>query len=507
MYSGRQTPAPKNSGHRANNLWNPTPRTNGSCTHNASNSTSNSDRRSGTTWAPMSDATNHGPRDSDRGRSVQAPPPSNHYDNSDAERSPSPTEQRRRPENAGAKRRQPASGGPFSDQENGHDHHASKRSRTEQHTQQTGESTQTESDSDTAPDDSRLPYTFDRDYKMYITRKGRFAGRYVDFFAPWADVLAIGLKRKRRDDPDKFTDQQNRNYDTFKALEELIPELHDEMVRLGSTNVVQFARALQEGRKSAHATDVNTIKQRMIILLDGHQYNPATKHLMGFKNARCAALNCPADLSIATDLDYRGNPGLLEKLKAGTLALRPQDLSKGLFHREEVDLNNLAVGFLKHELLSYIAVFIAPSSASDDGGGNKGTVKGNAARHEKKSVSLPSIYYVAELNHFAFSSQVTYNSTGGHGQFNYGAYYQAIQKTVMLWPEQDIKDLLQWKVFPEAAVDEITKRPDGSLSIAQRMQAQVQVARDEADRLAEARAQDVQAFARAQRAQAAQQIA
>lgn len=53
------------------------------------------------------------------------------------------------------------------------------------------------------------------------------------------------------------------------------------------------------------------------------------------------------------------------------------------------------------------------------------------------------------------------------------------------------------RVFPEAAVDVMTKRKDGSLSIAQRMLVQAQVARDEAEKLAEARVQDMQSVARA----------
>lgn len=124
MYHPRPTPARQINGHRtsSNNNGNPTPRTNGSRPHNASNSTSNSAHRSNTTRAPMSDATNHGPPDSDRGRS-QFPSLSIHYDNSDAERSRSPTERRRGPDNAGAKRRQPGEHSP--DQENGRDdHHA-----------------------------------------------------------------------------------------------------------------------------------------------------------------------------------------------------------------------------------------------------------------------------------------------------------------------------------------------------------------------------------------------
>jgi len=68
-------------------------------------------------------------------------------------------------------------------------------------------------------------------------------------------------------------------------------------------------RQLQEGRKSAHATDVCTIKQTMFALLAMDNYNPTMKHQMGFKNPRCAALNCPADLDLATDLDNEGNLG------------------------------------------------------------------------------------------------------------------------------------------------------------------------------------------------------
>ncbi|KAJ7116990.1 hypothetical protein C8R44DRAFT_854662 [Mycena epipterygia] len=310
--------------------------------------------------------------------------------------------------------------------------------------------------------------------------KGRMAVRYVDFSCHWASILAVGLKRDpRHDDPSKYTKKENEDFEIYRRLESLMGlNLRDMMLRFGPEAPVEF------GRANAHSTDVHVVKAVMGAFLDGHGYNPNKKHEMGFKNKRCAKLLCPADLDYDADLDYKGNPGrhrrLQKNLRDGTHVPTPVDLAKFLFHNELVDPKDLSAGFLKNELLvqTYKAIFISPSSAQD--GGNKGTTKGNAAQHNISKTNLESIIYAAHLDHFVLSSQPTYKATGGQGQFNYRLFYKTIKDIVMMWPQSNIDSLLQWwdeKIFPESAIQPMAKRADGALSIAQRMMAQAEVAR------------------------------
>lgn len=112
-------------------------------------------------------------------------------------------------------------------------------------------------------------------------------------------------------------------------------------------------------------------------------------------------------------LCHNYNDRLLQKLRDRVIVPKPVDFPLGLFHKERVDLANLAEGFLKNEYLvkvrasdtdafeishcqqTYDAIFISPSSATDDDAGP--TNKGNAARHDITEVSIDSIVYCCHL--------------------------------------------------------------------------------------------------------------
>ncbi|KAJ7897396.1 hypothetical protein B0H13DRAFT_2664707 [Mycena leptocephala] len=430
---------------------------------------------------PMTDTTNRSSRPTERGR--QPTSRTDPHEASDREEYSS--------SHAGHKRSGPVDDS--SDQENTpRNQSARKRPRPQEHT---GETTE-EDESDNADGPITQP-----EYVTTLMGKGRIATRYVSSTCHWPSVLALGLKRDPKDDASKYTKQQNEMYDIFQRLEALVPDLRDALLHFGAGSALDFGKAIQTGAKAAHSIDVRTIKAHMQQRLAKHDYNPHAKHEMGFRNKRCAQLLTPADLDYDSDLDAQGNPGLQKKLRDGVLVPRPEDFHKGLFHNEEVDLVNLSAGFLKSEELvkSYQAIFISPSSAVDASGGNKGTVKGNAAKHEILEVSLDSIIYIAHLDHFVWSSQLVYSATGGNGQFNYRLFCKTIKDTVMSWPESDVESLLEWwneQIFPESTVRPTPMRADGAISIAERMKIQAKTARAEAEEAANARVQEIQARAR-----------
>ena len=100
---------------------------------------------------------------------------------------------------------------------------------------------------------------------------------------------------------------------------------------------------------------------------------------------------------------------LQNKLRDGLIVPKPVDFPYLLFHNEEVDPNNLSIGFLKNELSvqvcesptvwtplmtptqAYKALFLSPSSSLEEG--NKGTAKGNAAQHNFDHCNLESVVY------------------------------------------------------------------------------------------------------------------
>ncbi|KAJ7078764.1 hypothetical protein C8R43DRAFT_1143359 [Mycena crocata] len=209
-------------------------------------------------------------------------------------------------------------------------------------------------------------------------------------------------------------------------------------------------------------------------------YKRNEKNKMGYRNPDCARILVPADLDLTTDRDYNNEKGLLRSLQTGVLVPSPVDFNRGLYRDEEVDPDDLSQGFCmnNHLVEGYKVVFLGPSSIQE--GGHKGTIKGNAVQHGIDTCSLDSIIFIASLIHFGASAQLVYNGTGGNGQFNYHQYGQHIKTTIAAWPEEQIKDLLDWwneQIFPETARP-IAKRPDGALSIAERMQVQAAAARE-----------------------------
>ncbi|KAJ7838152.1 hypothetical protein B0H13DRAFT_2367703 [Mycena leptocephala] len=440
----------------------------------------------------MTHTTNRSSRPTERGR--QSTSRTDPYEGSDREEYSS--------SHAGHKRSGPVDAS--SDQENTpRNQSARKRPRHQEHT---GETTE-EGESDNADGPITQP-----EYVTTLMGKGRIATRYVSSTCHWPSVLTLGLKRDPKDDASNipssaslitspiFTDfqyRQNDMYDIFQRLEALVPDLRDALLHFGAGSALEFGKAIQNGAKAAHSIDVRTIKAHMQQRLVKHEYNPHAEHEMGFRNKRCAQLLTPADLDYDSDLDAQGM--LQKKLRDGVLVPRPEDFHKGLFHNEEVDLDNLSAGFLKSEELSYQAIFISPSSGVDASGGNKGTVKGNAAKHEILEVSLDSIIHIAHLDHFVWSSQLVYSATGGNGQFNYRLFCRTIKDTVMSWPESDVESLLEWwneQIFPESTVRPTPMRADGAISIAERMKIQAETARAEAEEAANARVQEIQARAR-----------
>ncbi|KAJ7881644.1 hypothetical protein B0H13DRAFT_2540449 [Mycena leptocephala] len=262
----------------------------------------------------------------------------------------------------------------------------------------------------------------DLPYQTELRRKGRMAARMISPDAHWPTVLAAGLRRNpdRNDNEDRFT--QN--------IKKAIPIWYP------------------------HWSPV---------------YNSNTKHEMGFRHPNCGKWLCPADL------DWEDEK-IQQELRDGTIVPGPEDFNRGLFFNEDPDPEDLMSGFLKSDALvrAYTHIFISPTSALAEDGPDKSKGKGNAAEHNMTEATLESIYYVAHVLHFCFSSQSTFQAKGGNGHFSYRNYFKWLQKSVSEWPASDQEDLLTWwnkKVFSQSVVQP-KKRTDGSLSIAERMRAQ-----------------------------------
>ncbi|KAJ6455521.1 hypothetical protein C8R47DRAFT_1250877 [Mycena vitilis] len=160
---------------------------------------------------------------------------------------------------------------------------------------------------------------------------------------------------------------------------------------------------------------------------------------------------------------------------AHTFVPMPYDFPRGLSHNEEEERpprqGACLLAFLLYSSTvpltlyqEYTAIFISPSSAVSESG-NKGTVKGNAAKHDVKTTEDSLIYA---------SHHVVYNATGGHGQFNYRQFCKTLKDTITSWPDAECAALLQWwneRVFSESHQQQMapTRRANGTVSIAERM--------------------------------------
>ncbi|KAJ7891490.1 hypothetical protein B0H13DRAFT_2340583 [Mycena leptocephala] len=268
----------------------------------------------------------------------------------------------------------------------------------------------------------------------------------------------------------------------FVKLEKhLIPNIREELLRNGTAAPTLFGQ--HKGSKGAHSTDISSIKKAIPIWYPHWSpvYNSNTKHEMGFRHPNCGKWLCPADL------DWEDEK-IQQELRDGTNVPGPEDFNRGLFFNEDPDPEDLMSGFLKSDALvrAYTHIFISPTSALAEDGPDKSKGKGNAAEHNMTEATLESIYYVAHILHFCFSSQSTFQAKGGNGHFSYRNYFKWLQKTVSEWPASDQEDLLTWwneKVFSQSVVQP-KKRTDGSLSIAERMRAQAAAAKAVAEQSA-----------------------
>ncbi|KAG2110311.1 uncharacterized protein F5147DRAFT_772562 [Suillus discolor] len=242
--------------------------------------------------------------------------------------------------------------------------------------------------------------------KKMLIHKGHMLGRWVDMWQHNITILEKGIQREADSSSHgEYTPKEDEQYDIYKSICSLAPCIIDEVHRAGCL-------VLNDACRRAHGDDINSIKEKIAHWRHFPSINPSVfvsaRHTLGFNNQCTGKLLCPA------------NHGLRD----GSMVVTSSQFPCFLWLNEVVDPNDFFKGWLENELLvqGYLHIFKSPSSAIclDGVSGRLTTRHGNAALHGIRTVSIPSIAYVATLGSM---------SRGHKSQFSYEAFYNNIVRT------------------------------------------------------------------------------
>ncbi|KAI0647704.1 hypothetical protein C8Q79DRAFT_1008119 [Trametes meyenii] len=310
-------------------------------------------------------------------------------------------------------------------------------------------------------------------------RFGRHYVRTISMFDLPSTVITTGLLRDPEEDPTGFSTLDNRRYDAFQALVQLVPTFasiidNDE----ASPEAIQkwlndFAGSLKLGASGAKSDDTGSLRGAVIDWLKaGNKSQPNLTSTLerekkigrGFRNDITGKLLCPVmldwnDEKIRTDLlngtaTIDGNP------------INGSHWPAFLFAGEAFNKDLPWEGFLQGKYLrrAYCHIFTSPSSAKGDHNksnathttrATRATRSGNAANYGMTAVTKPSIAYAAAQLAFALSEDTTFHKhrTACDAVGLYNAimdFFEAPQFTAK------IEDLLKWwnrSIFPSHHVE------------------------------------------------------
>ncbi|KAG1725958.1 hypothetical protein EDD22DRAFT_853618 [Suillus occidentalis] len=247
--------------------------------------------------------------------------------------------------------------------------------------------------------------------KKMIIHKGRILGRWVDMWQCNTTIIEKGIQREAdTGNHCVYTPKEDEQYDIYKTICSLAP-------------------CLDDARRRARGDDINSLKEKIAHWRRFPSLNPSVfvsaRHTLGFNNKCTGKLLCPANH------DY-SDPSIQDGLRDGSIVVTSSQFPRFLWLNKVVNPGDFFKGWLENELLvqGYLHIFKSPSSAIYiDGVLDKySTRRGNAAVHGIRTVSVPSIAYVATLIRFVLSSQGSM-SHGHKSQFSYESFYNNIVRT------------------------------------------------------------------------------
>ncbi|KAH6872022.1 hypothetical protein BKA70DRAFT_1130313 [Coprinopsis sp. MPI-PUGE-AT-0042] len=247
-----------------------------------------------------------------------------------------------------------------------------------------------------------------------LVHHGRHFGRTIQAFCRVQTLIKNGLGRSiqmtfGRLEEEQLTAVERREHAIYKELLKLVPGLEKRLCNGSDEDIFHVAELIQKGSAGARADDTKGLKG---VILDwitprGQSLQPPlmrnVKTDRGFYHPRTGELLCP----IGHDWN---DPETRESLRTGTLIIAGDEWPVFLYKDYRCNPQDVWDGLFRSSLLVYAFkhIFTSPSSVDRE---PRATRSGNARIHGMKSVTIPSLAYVATQVRFALSSSPTFSRT------------------------------------------------------------------------------------------------
>ncbi|KAF6742416.1 hypothetical protein DFP72DRAFT_830527 [Ephemerocybe angulata] len=284
---------------------------------------------------------------------------------------------------------------------------------------------------------------------------GRHFGRTIRTFYRIQPLIKNGITRNMQLETDRITEadlspSELSEHKIYLQLLGLSPGLEERLSSGEDHDAFYVADMITKGIDSARADDTKSLKSVIVdwitppggFLTPPIQRNVKTDR--GFHHPRTGELLCPVNL------DWN-DPKIRRELISGQFVPSGDLWPRFLFRGYEYDPGNPWSGLFRSSLLvyAYKHVFTSPSSVANKGA-SRATRSCNARIHGMKSVTIPSIAYIATQVRFGLSSQPTFSRASGmtDSEFFYNLVIELLED-----PEEheEVEDLLMWwnrQIFP-----------------------------------------------------------
>ncbi|KAF6745743.1 hypothetical protein DFP72DRAFT_823847, partial [Ephemerocybe angulata] len=288
-----------------------------------------------------------------------------------------------------------------------------------------------------------------------LVHHGRHFGRTIRTFYRIQPLIKNGLTRNMKLETGRITEAELLpselvEHRVFRQLLDLSPGLEERLSSGTDRDAFYAADMLTRGIDSARADDTKSLKSVLVDWITPHggflsppiQRNVKTDR--GFHHPRTGELLCPVNL----DWD---DPKVRKDLASGNLVPSGDLWPRFLYSGYEYDPSNPWSGLFRSAILvsAYRHVFTSPSSVSGKSAG-RATRSCNARIHGMKTVTAPSIAYIATQVRFGLSSCASFSRTDRVTDSEY--FYNLIVELLEDPEEQnEVSDLLMWwnrQIFP-----------------------------------------------------------
>ncbi|TFK61428.1 hypothetical protein BDN72DRAFT_936118 [Pluteus cervinus] len=278
---------------------------------------------------------------------------------------------------------------------------------------------------------------------QYAIAKGRFLGRYRFMYCDLRGLLELGMRLLNGE---VIQDEDDPEFDAAMEARELFnlaPLLQDHFL-VNPHSVDKVVKQLDEGRRKARGSDINSLKTHMTRwkdFVDDPTFDTFERTSLGFNHPLTGPLLCPQTLDWSDEGTQKG-------LRDGTIIPGPDDFPRLLWESPETATRgSFLQGFLRSPwvVLTCKHLYIGPRAAYKKPS-HKSNRPGNAASHGVRELTKEAVAYAATLFRFVLSDQSSFSAQDDHeGKlFLYRAFYNNVVSIIGEMPGKMGEELLQW---------------------------------------------------------------